>query len=386
MAKAALLMSRPEPLDELAIRQRLKDSFPYYAERCLLIRTKAGGLVPFALNRVQAHLHERIEDQVKRTGKVRVIILKGRQEGCSTYVEGRFYWKVTHKTGVRAFVLAHEQEATDNLFGIAQRLHENCPPLLRPVTGTASAKELSFSELDSDYKVGTAGTKAVGRSQTIQHLHASEVAFWPYAELHAAGVLQAVPNEPGTEVILESTANGLGNFFHQSWQDAERGETDFEAIFIPWFWAAEYRARVPEGFKLSAEDSDYQAAHGLDLEQMAWRATKIAELKDPKLFQQEYPATAAEAFQTTGDDTYISSDLVLRARKATKEQQTKLPLVIGVDPARFGKDRSSIMRGVVGWLLGRKAIVARIRCSWPVWWLPSLRMNARGRSLWISAA
>src|SRR6266481_2390397 len=136
MAKAPLLMSRPEPLDELAIRQRLKDSFPYYAERCLLIRTKAGGLVPFKLNRVQTHLHERIEDQVKRTGKVRVIILKGRQEGCSTYVEGRFYWKVTHKTGVRAFVLAHEQEATDNLFGIAQRFHENCPSLLRPVTGT----------------------------------------------------------------------------------------------------------------------------------------------------------------------------------------------------------------------------------------------------------
>src|SRR5262249_40601886 len=150
---------------------------------------------------------------------------------------------------------------TNNLFGMAQRFHEHCPPLLQPVTGAANAKELCFTLLDSDYKVGTAGTKAVGRSQTVQYFHASEVGFLPFAETHAAGVMQAVPNEPDTEIVLESTANGMGNFFHAHWQAAERGESEYEAIFIPWYWSDDYRAPIPEGFALSPDDAEYQEAY-----------------------------------------------------------------------------------------------------------------------------
>lgn len=93
--------------------------------------------------------------------------------------------------------------------------------------GASNAKELYFSDIDSGYKVGTAGTKGVGRSSTIQYFHGSEVAFWPHAETHAAGVLQAIPKEPGTEIILESTANGIGNYFHKMWREAERGESEY---------------------------------------------------------------------------------------------------------------------------------------------------------------
>ena len=109
------------------IRQRLKDDFPHYAAKCLKIRPKKGGLIPFVLNRVQLHIHEALERQLAETGRVRALILKARQPGCSTYIEGRAYWKVTHRTGVRAFILTHKQEATDNLFGMADRFHTNCP-------------------------------------------------------------------------------------------------------------------------------------------------------------------------------------------------------------------------------------------------------------------
>ena len=80
---------------------------------------------------------------------------------------------------------------------------------------------------------------------------------------------------------------------------------------------------------------------------MVWRRAKIAELKDPLLFRQEYPATAAEAFQSTGHDSYIKPELILRARKLACEGIGAL--VIGVDPARFGDDRFSI-----AWRKGRK--------------------------------
>lgn len=334
---------------ERAVRQRLKDDFEHYATKCLRIRTKGGSVEPLSLNRAQLFLHERLEDQRQRTGKVRALVLKGRQQGISTYIGGRYYWRVTHSRGVRVFILTHEQEATNNLFGMVERYHEHCPALVRPTTGAANAKELSFSRLDSGYAVGTAGAKAVGRSQTVQLFHGSEVAFWPNASTHFAGVVQAIPDLPGTEIVLESTANGMGGEFHERWQRAEAGIGDYEAIFIPWFWQEEYRRAVPADFRLDEEEHEFMALHGLDLEQMVWRRAKIAELKDPLLFKQEYPTTAAEAFQLTGHDSFIKPEPVLRARK--NECEGIGPLVIGVDPARFGDDRFAI-----AWRRGRKLI------------------------------
>lgn len=334
--------------EERAIRQRLKDDFDHYAAKCLRIRPKdpRSGPVPLILNEAQRHLHGRLEAQRQRTGRVRALVLKGRQQGVSTYIGGRFYWLTTHSKGVRTFILTHEQDATDNLFGMVDRYHEHCPDLVKPSTGAANAKELYFDRLDSGYAVGTAGTKAAGRSQTVQHFHGSEVAFWPNAATHFAGVVQAVPDLPGTEIVLESTANGVGGEFHERWQQAEAGKGDYEAIFIPWFWSSEYR-RSASGMVLDPEEQEYAAAHGLDLEQMAWRRNKLAELKDPLLFKQEYPATAAEAFQMTGHDSFIKPEAVLRARRA---KLTGIgPLVIGADPARFGDDRFSL-----AWRRGRR--------------------------------
>lgn len=325
---------------EIAIRRRLKEDFTHYAAKCLKIRSKAGSIVQFELNTAQQYIHRLVEEQRAKTGKVRAVILKGRQQGCSTYVEGRFYWRATHSKGVRAFILTHEEGATNNLFELANRYHENCPSLVKPSTGAANAKELYFNKLDSGYKVGTAGNKAVGRSATVQLFHGSEVGFWPNAQQHAAGIIQAIPNEIGTESFLESTANGIGNYFHQQWQDAESGKSEYIAIFVPWFWQEEYRLDVPDGFRLTDAEEAYKEAYGLDLAQMAWRRAKIVELKDETLFKQEYPATAAEAFQVSGLDPYIKPELVMVARGLEVDAVGQKK--IGVDPARFGDDRTSI--------------------------------------------
>ena len=76
--------------------------------------------------------------------------------------------------------------------------------------------------------------------------------------------------------------------------------------------------------------------------QFAVEGAKITELRDEMLFRQEYPATAAEAFQASGEDVLIPTHLVMRARKTEVEPYG--PLVVGVDPARFGDDRTSIIR------------------------------------------
>src|SRR5262245_10698633 len=298
-------------LQDRKIRRQADTDYEVFAREFLRIRTKSGQIVPLVLNRAQRFIHERLEAQRAATGKVRALILKGRQQGCSTYIAGRFYHRAIRSRGQRVFILTHEDQATQNLFEIVTRYHDHCP--LRPSTGAANAKELSFDALDSGYKVGTAGTKGVGRSATVQLFHGSEVAFWPFAETHVAGILQAIPDQPGTESILESTANGVGNVFHKMWREAEAGANGYVAIFVPWFWQEEYR-QVPTtdprsvsgaGFALDQEERDYAALYGLDHEQMAWRRHKIAELRDPILFKQEYPANAAEAFQMSGQDSFI---------------------------------------------------------------------------------
>ena len=220
-------------------RLRLKEDFEFYARNCLKIRTKIEGLMPLILNDAQLYIHKRIQQQIKDTGKVRAIILKGRQQGASTYVEGRYIWRTTHNKGVRAFILTHDGESTNALFEMAERYYENLPEFVKPNVSAANAKELHFGELDSGYKIGTAGNKAVGRGQTIQYFHGSEVAFWMNASEHTKGIMQAVPDADGTEVIWESTANGVGNFFHEQWKLAEKGLSEFQPIFVPWFWQRE---------------------------------------------------------------------------------------------------------------------------------------------------
>lgn len=150
---------------------KLRKSFPIYAPRCLKIVTKSGSIVPFQLNKAQEYIEERAEAQLKERGYVRMVILKGRQQGASTYITGRLYYKATGATGKNVGILTHEQKATDNLFTMVRRYHEHCPALLKPSTAADSAKELWFNKRDVRYKISTAGAKGTGRSSTIQYFH-----------------------------------------------------------------------------------------------------------------------------------------------------------------------------------------------------------------------
>lgn len=330
---------------EAWVRQKLATDFPFYAEHNLKIADKTGQLSPLKLNKAQLYVHEKLEAQLKRRGYVRAMVLKGRQQGMSTYIAGRFYWKVTHRKGVNAYILSHMQDTSDGLFNMTKRYHDNCNPLVKQDTRAASAKELAFSMLDSSYSVGTAGSKEAGRGGTTQFFHGSEVAFWANPEIHMAGVMQRIPSgmlAAGTESILESTANGITGIFYTMWKEAEKGENDYEAIFVPWFWQDEYRTEPPQGWEpgegLVAESIEQ---FGLDRAQAYWMQLKIKELGGEGKFKQEYPRTAQEAFQMSSEDTLIKSPQVIKAM----EPKNLTPVgarVACVDPARGG-DRTSFV-------------------------------------------
>lgn len=290
---------------ENQIRLRLRDDFPFYAKNCLKIRTKSGDIIPFIMNKAQLHIHKIVELQRMQKGYVRVIICKGRQMGSTTLISGRFYWRATFRFGVRAFILTHEQEATKNLYEMAQRFHQHCPSGVKPHTGVCNANELLFDKLDSGYRLGTAGNKSTGRSATIQYLHASEAAFWENAGEHAKGIFQTVPAEKDTEIFVESTANGIGNYFHEQWQKAESGLSDYVAIFVPWYWQDEYRRKCDKDFKKTEEEEEIATLYDLSDEQINWRRYKIVELSvggidGAKAFCQEYPCIVGS--QRVGTD------------------------------------------------------------------------------------
>jgi hypothetical protein len=338
--------------DEIGYVRRLKQDFEFYAPKVLRIKPKKGGrAVPFELNKAQLAIHNKLEAQRKLTGKVRALILKGRQQGASTYVQGRYYHRTSMSFGIKAFILAHEDKATQNLFAMTEGFYNASPGELKPRLGAANANELVFEALRSGYAVATAGSKDTGRSATAQLFHGSEVAFWKNAETHMMGIGQIVPNDEGTEIILESTANGVGNLFHNSWQAAESGASDYQAIFTPWFWSLEYSDEPPKGYTFSMEDVQYQEMHGCTTNQLYWRRRKIdTDFSGDELrFAQEYPATAAEAFVNVGHRPFISIEAVLKARKA-KSVEAFGARILGVDPARYGGARSAMV-----WRQGRVA-------------------------------
>lgn len=256
-------------------------------------------------------------------------------------MEARFIRKVSHLKGKRAFILTHMDDATQNIFSMAKRYYDNLPPPFKPAITASNAKELIFSELDSGYKVGTAKSTGTGRSDTIQYFHGSEVAFWHDADSHFSGAIQAVPDMDGTEIILESTANGQGGRFHDMVKDAIAGKGEYQLIFVPWFWQDEYTAYVPDGFGPSGEEEELMEMYELTHEQLVWRRNKIIELGSLEMFKQEYPCNPQEAFSFSGQESYIPVHLVERAA-AQKDVRPMGEKVLGVDVAtKEGKDTTA---------------------------------------------
>ncbi len=164
---------------EIQARKRLLEDFAFYAKHSIKIRTKQGDIVPLVLNRVQKRLVARIIIQLETTGRVRFVILKGRQQGASTVISAFNYWWISQRQGQKGIVIAHVKDSTQTLFDMYKRAHDNMPEMLKPSTRYSSRRELAFDKLDSGLIVATAGGDSIARGETLQCMHLSEVAFWP---------------------------------------------------------------------------------------------------------------------------------------------------------------------------------------------------------------
>ena len=305
-----------------------------YIQTFLKIIDKKGHTVPLILNEPQKRLYEIIKEQWNQGKPVRIIILKARQMGFSTLTGAIIFWMAATAYYVRCMIVAHKEDATNNLFQMYRRFYENLPQRIKPMIQASNAQELVFDKptrykgpskgLGSRIRCATAGGQGVGRSFTLKALHLSEVAFWPGDKAGTLlGLLQAVPEEPGTMIIIESTANGFEEF-KKRWDDAvegsRRGEDSYIPVFFAWHEMKEYRRKVPAGFVPTDEEIELSQTFGLDLEQIAWRRWAIQNLcgGDINRFRQEYPSSPDEAFIATGKCVFDKDMLILRRQQALK--------------------------------------------------------------------
>lgn len=282
------------------VAKRLKYDFPLYSKNILKLVTKEGDIAPFVLNDGQRRIHRQLEDQLKKTGKIRALVLKARQVGISTYVEGRFFWRITQTRNANAFVLSHLAESTNSIFNMVRFFYDNVPhPAFQPPIISQSASTLVFDGLNSRYRVGTARSTQTGRGQTNRFVHGSEVAFYPAGADIVAGLLQTVGSQ-GSEVILESTANGAGGWFYDQCMKSLRGETEWIVCFVPWYWMKEYVRKPDPYFKATPEEYRLAQKFGLSDAQICFRRAKLDELGSSDLFAQEYPDDPQSAFLSSG--------------------------------------------------------------------------------------
>ena len=332
---------------KLTLNEILKPRF--YIPNFLKIRDKNANLVNFKLNKAQKYLLDLIEEQQKKNKPIRIIVLKARQLGISTFTEGLIFVNTATKQLRNSLIIAHEDSASQNLYAMYKTFYENLPPELTPMTKYSNAQELVFENpttdieekrrnpgLQSKVRVASARNVNTGRSMTIHNMHCSEVAFWNDAKTLMTGLMQTVPDSPNTMVIIESTANGVGGWFYEQWRLAEKGESEFIPVFFPWIMDENYTKEFDSEEEKQAfiqevnstyTDKDGNVIHteeyeimriakeryNIDMtyEQLNWRRYAIRNKcsNDINMFRQEYPLTPDEAFVVSGRPRFDISTL-----------------------------------------------------------------------------
>lgn len=292
-----------------------------YIEEYVKIRDKNSNIISLKFNEPQLKYYNTIKELKKQNKPVRIIILKARQMGFSTATEGIFFKETVTKPNINTAIVAHKEDSTNNLFNMSKLMYDELPEAIKPEKKKSNAKELVFDKSDgtglkSKIKCFTAGGKGVGRSDTLNNLHLSELAFWQGdKKTTLLGLLQAVPNTPDTIIIIESTANGF-EYFKELWDNAVAGKNDFVPIFIGWNELQEYKMPYT-GFELTKEEKELQKLYGLSLEQLTWRRWCIANNcgGDIEQFKQEYPINPEEAFISTGKCYFDKENIIKRLQE-----------------------------------------------------------------------
>ena len=326
------------------IRLRFKHDFPFWTATLVYIHNKdAGKDVLFRLWYPQRILVSRFEAKRKAGEPIRLILLKARQWGGSTTTQLYMAWlQFFHKKGLNSLIIAHQGTASDeikDMFDLMIKKHpveflhrlgevysENEPKL---VGVGKSGSTHRVPQRECKIKVGTAERPNGCRGGAYSLVHLSEVGLWQKTEGKSPedivrSACSGILAKPYTMIVMESTANGTGNFFHREYSAAAdpKVKSQYEALFIAWFqiehysfpfnsaeelrdfakqlWENRNNAYTPSNREESGRYLWSLWERGASLEAIHWYIYERAGKNDFAVMAAEFPSDDVEAFVHSG--------------------------------------------------------------------------------------
>lgn len=305
--------------------QRIKYDFEYWCVTCVKIKDKkSGGITPFILRRPQLKLLKVLVADLFANKPVRIILLKARQWGGSTLVQLFEAWiQLFHRTNWNSCIVAHQKDQARNVRAMYSRMAQHHPKDVFPVCfqnfeGSQSNRQLKGR--GAVISIGSVQNPDALRSDDLKLAHYTEVGLWQDTpKRKAADIIQStvgsIPDDPFTCIVLESTAKGVGNYFYNTWVEAEKGDNEYVPIFVAW-WEIDiyHRPFHNEQEKLDfihslTNDEIYRFNLGATLEGLHWYRRKRRTMPSDWRMRCEYPSTALEAFATSGRNVHNPADI-----------------------------------------------------------------------------
>lgn len=324
-----------------------------WIERHVCVKSKQGVIVTMKLNPAQRRLEAAILRMERRGVPVRIIILKARQIGFSTYIQAFCFWAILNVANTRCLMIAHRNPTARAIFAKVHTMRR----MLRRADGTPydfamphkSRTEVAFDEpMNSAIEVDSAEVDEPGHGDTVQILHKTETSRWKNALEKAKGLEQILPELPGTYGFDETTANGDVGYFRDEFWDAWEGESGVHPLFVAWFEQPEYRWTSINQREELAEDvreaihetltkdeeallelTYYQRGVGprkVDYDQLAWRRHMLKSKMGNNLdnLNEQYPSTPEEAFLASGRPAYDGERLKLAMRMTSEPKRYEI--------------------------------------------------------------
>lgn len=315
-------------LDRLSFeRMRVRYDFEYWCARCVRIRDKISGKrIPFVLNGPQRRVAAMLEADRRQRRPLRLIMLKARQWGGSTLVQMYFAWiQLTRRRSWNSLICAQVKDTAGVIRGMYDDMLADYPEELwdpddgepRFTPWKRSQNTRAIAGRDCRVTVCSSFGQDATRGFDISMAHLSEVAFWNDSDRMKPGdfirnVTGGIPREPDTVIAMESTANGVGNYFHRQWLAAEGGKSAYRPVFVPWYEIEIYREECPDPARFISSWTPYERElwdRGLTIEMIFWYRGKLSEFQTETQMHAEFPSTPTEAFENTGHAVFAPSDI-----------------------------------------------------------------------------
>ena len=296
-------------------RLRIKYDFEFWAITCVPITEKSTGRdIQFRLNNPQRKYLQSLEELRRANQPIDIILCKARQWGGSTLTQLYMLWiQLVHKRNWNSVICGDVENQSRNVRAMLTKAIAGIPAFVsdEPITftpyeGSQSTREINISKCH--VSLGSAQKPDSLRSDNISMAHCTEVGLWKVTagkrpEDLVQSIFGSISSGPYTMKILESTAKGVGNFFHRTWLDAVAGKNNFTPVFIAWYDIELYRKPIKNLSKFVdtlTDDEKRLFSLGATLEAINWYRDKKKEIPEEWRLSSEFPSTAAEAFQSTG--------------------------------------------------------------------------------------